>query len=68
MKQLLLRLIRYYQCHRPARYEGVCIYSPSCSEYAKESIMKYGAFRGTIKGMARIMRCNPHSPGGEDLP
>ena len=43
-----------------------CRYTPSCSEYAIESIQKYGIKRGTIMGFKRIMRCNPNYPRGHD--
>jgi putative component of membrane protein insertase Oxa1/YidC/SpoIIIJ protein YidD len=32
----------------------------------KQAIIKYGAFRGTLKGIKRILRCNPFSKGGYD--
>lgn len=47
---------------------GFCKYQPSCSEYMKLAIEKYGVFFGVFKGLWRILRCNPFSRGGEDLP
>lgn len=44
----------------------VCIYHPSCSEYAYQAIDKYGAFKGTFIGIKRIMRCGPWAQGGYD--
>lgn len=43
-----------------------CPYTPSCSEYTKQAIIKYGAFRGILKGAWRIFRCNPFTKGGHD--
>lgn len=43
-----------------------CKYYPSCSEYTKQAIQKYGAIKGTGIGVARIIRCNPFSKGGYD--
>ncbi|MBW7954373.1 membrane protein insertion efficiency factor YidD [Candidatus Gracilibacteria bacterium] len=47
---------------------GYCKFTPTCSEYTKQSIIKYGVLNGIIKGMWRILRCNPFSKGGKDLP
>ncbi len=47
---------------------GCCRFHPTCSEYTKEAIQKYGIIRGGIKGMYRILRCNPWCEGGIDLP
>lgn len=45
---------------------GFCKYHPTCSEYTKQAVGRYGAVRGLLKGVWRIMRCNPYSSGGFD--
>jgi putative membrane protein insertion efficiency factor len=45
-----------------------CRFQPSCSTYFRESVAKYGALRGSIRGIARIGRCHPFHPGGYDPP
>lgn len=45
---------------------GVCRYTPTCSDYSKESIRCYGVIRGSIMGIKRIIRCNPFVAGGYD--
>lgn len=45
-----------------------CIFYPSCSDYALESISLYGPLRGTGKALYRILRCNPFNKGGYDPP
>lgn len=47
---------------------GYCKFSPSCSMYTYEAVAKYGVIRGGLKGLWRILRCNPWNKGGEDLP
>ena len=34
-----------------------CIYSPTCSSYSKEAILKHGVIKGTILSASRISRC-----------
>lgn len=36
-----------------------CRFSPSCSEYAKESVFKYGAIKGGWLILTRLIRCQP---------
>jgi putative component of membrane protein insertase Oxa1/YidC/SpoIIIJ protein YidD len=50
------------------KWQGHCKYHPSCSEYMKKSLQKYGLIRGFLKGMWRVCRCNPWSDGGIDMP
>ncbi|MFH0814933.1 MAG: membrane protein insertion efficiency factor YidD [Candidatus Falkowbacteria bacterium] len=45
---------------------GYCRFNPTCSEYARQSIKKYGVIRGGLKAVYRILRCNPFSKGGND--
>jgi putative membrane protein insertion efficiency factor len=43
-----------------------CRYSPSCSQYMKEAIMKHGVFKGGWLGLKRIARCHPWGGQGYD--
>ena len=45
-----------------------CRFQPTCSTYFREAVERYGAVRGTAKGLARIARCHPWHPGGYDPP
>ena len=45
-----------------------CRFQPTCSQYFIESLHKYGALRGSVRGIARILRCHPWHPGGYDPP
>jgi putative membrane protein insertion efficiency factor len=47
---------------------GYCPFYPSCSEYARQSIMKDGVVKGILKGSWRICRCHPFTEGGIDQP
>ncbi|HHT37088.1 MAG: membrane protein insertion efficiency factor YidD [Candidatus Wallacebacter cryptica] len=45
----------------PAR----CRFIPTCSEYTKQAIIRYG-FKGLWLGLRRILHCHPWNPGGYD--
>jgi len=47
---------------------GYCRFHPTCSEYGKQALCKYGVIRGIPKIIWRILRCNPWSCGGHDQP
>jgi len=48
-------------------YLGIhCKYYPTCSEYARQAIIKYGVLKGTLLSIKRFFRCNPFSKGGYD--
>lgn len=67
MKKILLYLIRFYRKYlSPMKVYTHCIYIPTCSEYALEAIEKYGAFKGGLLTVWRILRCNPFAKGGYD--
>ena len=69
MKKILIKTIEWYQGNISGYldYKNIkCKYYPTCSEYTKQAIEKYGAIKGTSLGVARILRCNPFSKGGYD--
>ncbi|MDO8512538.1 MAG: membrane protein insertion efficiency factor YidD [bacterium] len=45
---------------------GVCRYTPTCSDYSKQAINRFGVVRGSLMGVKRIIRCNPFTAGGYD--
>ncbi|MFG1489967.1 membrane protein insertion efficiency factor YidD, partial [Oceanospirillum sp. HFRX-1_2] len=60
LKQLSLALIRRYQRSGGSRrlLNTDCNFEPSCSEYTRQCIVKFGAVKGWRLGLARIRRCN----------
>jgi uncharacterized protein len=65
---LLIGLVRLYQRLISPVLGQCCRFEPSCSVYFIESVRKYGAIRGTLRGVWRICRCNFWNPGGYDPP
>ena len=66
MKKIFIYLIEKYQKYISPTLGNNCKYYPSCSEYTKQAIEKYGALKGSFLGIWRILRCNPFSKGGYD--
>ena len=61
-----LLLIRFYQkCISPLTPPS-CRFTPTCSQYAKEALEKYGIFKGGWLGIKRILRCHPWGGSGYD--
>lgn len=61
----LVWCIRAYQRTAPYR-PPMCRFTPTCSEYAAQAILRHGAARGTWLGVCRVARCHPFHPGGHD--
>lgn len=64
--RLALAIIRSYQIIIRPLLTGSCRYLPTCSEYAAESIVTYGALRGGWMGLKRVLRCHPFGGSGLD--
>lgn len=45
---------------------GVCRFTPTCSQYAKQAINKYGILKGSFLACKRVLKCHPFHAGGYD--
>ena len=59
MKSVLLWLIRFYQQSISPYFPARCRFRPTCSEYAFQAISKYGAWKGGLLALRRLLRCHP---------
>ena len=69
LRKIFIKIIEMYQKYISPMVSnsGVhCKYYPTCSEYTKQAIKKYGCVLGIAKGAKRIIKCNPFSKGGYD--
>jgi uncharacterized protein len=67
MRTILAALIAVYQKTISPLLGSHCRFYPSCSQYAKEAVLKHGVLRGTRLAIARMLRCHPWNPGGVDF-
>ncbi|NUM31382.1 MAG: membrane protein insertion efficiency factor YidD [Bacteroidetes bacterium] len=62
----LLILIWFYQKFISPLLPSSCRYTPTCSQYAKEALYKYGILKGSFLAAKRILSCNPWGGHGHD--
>lgn len=63
---LLTRPIVFYQHFITPYTPPSCRFTPTCSEYARQALLKHGIFKGTALAVWRILRCNPWGGSGYD--
>ncbi len=63
---MLLLPIRFYQtCISPLTPPS-CRFQPTCSEYARQAIIKHGPIKGLWLAIRRLLRCHPWGGSGYD--
>jgi uncharacterized protein len=66
MKFLVLDILGVYKAIVSPFLPPACRFEPTCSQYARDAVDKYGALKGTWLGLKRILRCQPLCKGGHD--
>lgn len=66
MRKVVAALLRGYKYLISPLMGQNCRFHPSCSEYAREAVLKHGVLRGLWLAMRRVGRCHPWNPGGFD--
>ena len=66
LRQGVLAVLRGYKWAVSPMFLPACRFVPTCSEYAMESIERYGVLRGGMKAAWRVLRCHPLAKGGVD--
>lgn len=59
-------MIRFYQMAISPYIGAHCRFTPTCSQYAQIAIQRYGAVKGTVLAVRRILKCHPFHKGGYD--
>ena len=66
LSRILQLLVRGYQVTLSPMFGNCCRFTPSCSNYMIEALQVHGAFKGTLLGLWRILRCHPFGASGYD--
>ena len=66
MKKFLIISIIFYQKWISPLKPPTCRFIPTCSNYAIEAIRKYGAAKGSLLAVKRLLKCHPFYKGGYD--
>jgi putative membrane protein insertion efficiency factor len=60
------KIIVGYQRLVSPLFGASCRYYPSCSEFTRQAVRRFGPLRGLWLGVRRIARCHPLAAGGPD--
>jgi uncharacterized protein len=66
MRKLIVAVLRLYKLVISPALPSACRYYPSCSDYMRQAVEKYGPLRGVWMGIKRVARCHPFHQGGLD--
>lgn len=66
MRYLLILPIRFYRRFISRYTPRTCRYYPTCSAYAMQAILRFGAVKGLLLAVSRLLRCHPWARGGID--
>jgi uncharacterized protein len=61
-----LALLRAYKLLISPMFPGTCRFVPSCADYARDAVVRYGVLRGSWLAAKRLSRCHPFCEGGFD--
>ena len=66
MRQAVIVSLRFYKRWVSPMLPSACRFYPTCSDYMREAVDRYGAAKGLWLGLRRLVRCHPFHPGGAD--
>lgn len=58
--------VRIYQLVVSPWLPPSCRFSPTCSEYTRQALIRHGILRGAWLSLRRLSRCHPFGSGGYD--
>ena len=64
---ICLFLMSIYRCIIRYFLPNSCHYIPTCSKYAVDSFIEFGAIIGSVYTIKRLLRCRPNHKAGYDF-
>ena len=59
IRKIFIAPIRFYRYFISPLFPPSCRFTPSCSQYAIESIEEFGIFKGSYLAVVRLSKCHP---------
>ena len=66
MSRIVILMLQCYKRFLSPLFGSRCRFHPSCSDYARVAVARFGTARGGWLGLCRILRCQPLCTGGLD--
>jgi len=66
MRAVVIAVLTAYKRLLSPLLPSACRFHPTCSEYMREAVERYGVAQGVWMGMRRLLRCHPFHAGGFD--
>jgi len=66
LRRLFTLPVLFYQYVISPLLPSSCRFTPTCSEYSKQAIIKHGILKGTKLSVKRISKCHPWGSSGYD--
>ncbi|MEZ5462513.1 MAG: membrane protein insertion efficiency factor YidD [Dokdonella sp.] len=66
VSRLILHLLAFYKRFVSPLLGSRCRFHPSCSDYSRVAVARFGSLRGSWLTVNRLLRCQPLCAGGSD--
>jgi len=66
LTKFFIFIIECYQRYISPFMVNACRFYPTCSQYSKQALEKYGLIKGILFTVLRLLKCHPFHPGGYD--
>ncbi len=66
IRHIIILPVAFYQYAISPLLPASCRFTPTCSEYTRQAILKHGLLKGGKLALKRISRCHPWGGSGYD--